>query len=200
MLIQVRLVWLVCLPIWVGGMETSIASEQGEINRSEVFFTEVATTSQKALLAPFLASTGPIDTGISLSNVLAAPPGIVEEFEARFSNLEGTLEFYFWNSAGELVFYETGPESPGSGLSLDGTLAPGQTYTVLLSELLASAGYEETSFAGYAWVVANFDAVQGTANVTDFSSFTQSTVMQPDIGSSFFDYDANAGVPISPPD
>ena len=40
-----------------------------------------------------------------------------------------------------------------------------------------------------------------TANVTDFSTFTQATVMQPDLGTTFFDFDANAGVPlIAPPE
>ena len=81
----------------------------------------------------------------------------------------------------------------------EGTLSPGQTYRVLLSEILAAAG-GPVSFAGYGWVVANFDAVQGTANITDFSTFTQTLVMQPDLGSSFFENDASAGVPVFPPD
>lgn len=155
--------------------------------------------SKRGIFAVFLASQGPVDTALSVSNVLAAPLGIGDEMQARFSVTEGTLEFYLWDSNGSLVVYETGPDSPGAGLSSTGTLSAGQTYRVLLSEVLSAAEYEKDSFVGYGWVIANFEGVQGTTNVTDFARFTQSTVMQPDLGTSFFDLDANAGVPLGPP-
>lgn len=107
-----------------------------------------------------------------------------------------------------MISYETELGSPGVGLSEEGTLAPGQTYRVLWSELLREAGYMEhaiefdhapNSFAGYAWIVANFDGVQGTVNLTDFTSFTQATTLQPDLGTTFWDFDANAGVPLMKP-
>ena len=68
---------------------------------------------------------------------------------------------------------------------------------MLLSEILAAAGYSEESFTGYGWLVANFDAVQGSCNVTDFSTFGHPVMMQPDLGSSLFEYDASAGIPLS---
>jgi len=159
----------------------------------------VTASSQRAIFCVFVCLHGAINTAFSVSNVLAAPLSIGDVFKERFPNTDGTLEFYLWDHEANLTFYETDASSPGIGLSPTGTLGPGKTYRVLLSEILAAAGYKGTTFAGYAWVVANFDGVQGTANVTDFSTFTQATVMQPDIGSSFFDFDANAGIPIMPP-
>ena len=160
-------------------------------------FKGATPAPQRALFAVFLAFVGQIDTALSISNVLLAPPGL-EDVMDQFPNREGTIEFYLWNGDGTLVFYSTDAASPGVGLTDFGTLPPGQTYRVLLSEILRAAEFEE-SFSGYGWMVANFNGVQGTANVTDFSTFTQTTVMQPDLGSTFFDFDANAGVPITPP-
>ena len=180
-------------------------------------FNQAATPDQRAIFAVFLASipAASLDTALSLSNTLQGPPGIQEVFDSEFGDLEGTLEFYLWDGFGHLIFYETDLNSPGVGLSDTGTLLPGQTYRVLLSEILAAAGWAEhlidpefvndhqgsDAFSGYGWVVANFDGVQGTANVTDFSTFTQATIMQPDLGTTFWDFDANAGVPlIAPPE
>ncbi len=180
-----------------------------------------ATPSQRGIFAPFAAATcvtspcpsGQLDTALSVSNTLAAPPPVEAAFEVQgFSDLEGTLEFYLWDTEGHLLFYETQADSPGVGLTQEpdreGFLAPGQTYRVLLSELLEMIDYAQHEidfqhelpgqFAGYLWIVGNFDGIQGTTNLTDFSTFTQSLVMQPDLGSTFFDFSADAGVPLIP--
>lgn len=157
-------------------------------------------SGRRGIFAVFLCSSGPIDTALSISNVQAGPMGIGNVMNERSRQSEGTIEFYFWNRDGVLTSYETGPGAPGSGLSQSGTLGMGKTYTVLLSELLDASGYVNDSFTGYGWVVANFTGVQGTANVTDFARFTQTTVLQPDLGTPFFDRDANAGVPIVVPE
>ena len=69
---------------------------------------------------------------------------------------------------------------------------------MLLGEILMAGGAPQ-DFNGYGWVVANFDGVQGTAHATDFSTFTQIFTMQPDLGSTFFERPATAGVPVFPP-
>lgn len=179
-----------------------------------------ATSTQKGVFAPFLAATcvtlpcspGDLDTAISVTNTLAGPPGVQEVYDDFFHDLEGTVEIYLWDTYGHMLFYETGADSPGIGLSQEpgkeGFLTPGGTWRVLLSDILNAIDYQqheidfdhvEGVFAGYMWVVANFDGVQGTTNLTDFATFTQSLVLQPDLGTTFFDFSADAGVPIIPP-
>lgn len=207
------LLWAAMLTL---GSVTEATAQAGLIGKAGAsnavtMFQDSATPDQRAIHAVFLASvpSASLDSALSFTNTLAGPPGIQEVFDGAFADLEGTLEFYLWDEFGHMIVYETLPDSPGVGLTMDGTLTPGLTYRVLLSEILAAADYEQhaidfnhtTDFLGYGWVVANFDGVQGTANVTDFSTFTQATVMQPDVGTTFFDFDANAGVPlIDPPD
>ena len=182
-----------------GPLPAQSASQSQKIDTgSSSLFGIATTTTQRAVFAVFLGSGGGFDTAISVSNILAAPPRVSEVLD-NFSDREGTLEFYLWNGDGQMTFYATSQTSPGVGLGLGGTLAPGQTYRVLLSDILDAAGFAEESFFGYGWLVANFDGVQGTANVTDFATFTQTTVLQPDLGTTFFDFDANAGVPLQPP-
>lgn len=178
------------------------------------------TASQRAVFAPFLAATcivsdcptGELNTALSITNTLFGPAGVHETYETLFNDLQGTVQLYLWDGFGHLLFYETQAGSPGVGLiqepGREGFLAPGQTWRVLLSQILDEVdytqheidfGHVEGVFAGYLWVVANFDGVQGTTNLTDFSTFTQSLVMQPDLGTTFFDFDASAGVPLVQP-
>ncbi len=211
-----NLIFMAAVLAWASGTQ-ALAQDAGRLMGNPVgpdaitMFNQAATPDQRAIFAVFLASIpdASLDSALSLSNTLQGPPGIQEVFDSEFGVLEGTLEFYLWDEFGHLIQYETAMGSPGAGLSEDGTLAPGQTYRVLLSEILSAADFEQHSidfnhdpiFLGYGWVVANFDGVQGTANVTDFSTFTQATVMQPDLGTTFWDFDANAGVPlIAPPE
>lgn len=197
------LIIVCCLTAGLIGVPARSLTPSDQTKQSE----QSETPAQRAIFAVFVASQGQLDTALSISNTLSAPPGMAQVFE-EFPNREGTLEFYFWHASGNLVFYETEPASPGAGLTSEGMLRPGQTYRVLLSEILEAANYREIAvelgldpdeFTGYAWIVANFDGVQGTVTVTDFSSWSQTAVMQPDLGSTFFDFDANAGVPLSPP-
>ncbi len=179
------------------------------------------TPTQKGIFAVFSAATcvqlpcssGDLDTAISISNTLAGPPPVQVVFDDFFEDLEGTIEVYMWDTYGHMLFYETGADAPGVGLiqepDREGFLSPGRTWRVLLSQLLTAVDYTqheidfdhvEGVYAGYIWVVANFDGVQGTTNLTDFATFTQSLVMQPDLGGVFFDFSADAGVPLIPPE
>ena len=125
------------------------------------------TSEQSAVFASYLVSIPnedpmmAFDTAISVSNVLMAPDGIdVGGGAYEGADMMGTLEIYLYNRDGTMMMHETSMDSPGAGLMMDGMLGPGQTYTVLLSEIVG-----ETEFVGYGWVVANFDGVAGTRTV-----------------------------------
>ncbi|MDE2926807.1 MAG: hypothetical protein OXT71_10460 [Acidobacteriota bacterium] len=124
------------------------------------------TSEQSAVFASYLVSIPnedpmyAFDTAISVSNVLAAPAGIdASGGYGEGYNEMGTLEIYLYNRDGTMMMHETSMDSPGSGLT-DGMLGKGQTYTVLLSEIVG-----DMEFVGYGWVVANFDGVAGTRTV-----------------------------------
>ena len=124
------------------------------------------TSEQSAVFASYLVSIPnedpmyAFDTAISVSNVLMAPDGIDTAGGAyEGDDMMGTLEIYLYNQDGTMMMHETSMDSPGSGLN-DGMLGPGQTYTVLLSEIVG-----DDMFVGYGWVVANFDGVAGTRTV-----------------------------------
>ena len=117
------------------------------------------TTEQSAVFGSYLVSLPDLgfDTAISVSNVLMSPEGTNVAGGYNGYNMEGTLEIYLYQG-GEMMMVETSADSPGTGLT-DGELGAGETYTVLLSELV------EGDFVGYAWIVANFDAVAATRTV-----------------------------------
>ncbi len=149
------------------------------------FLVADGTTDQVALFVPFLAyAGGSIDSALSVSNILAAPDGILPT--EGLSKDKGSIEVYIFTAEGELIAIETEDNTIGNGvLDDEGQLAAGRTWTALLSALLDAAGALPDAgevFSGYAWVVCNFDAAQGTATVMfpDFS-FAQSMDMQPTI-------------------
>ncbi len=150
------------------------------------FLQADGTTDQVALFAPFLAYSGGagIDTALSVSNILAAPDGIFPT--EGMTRDEGSIEIYIFTSEGEVIAVETEDNSIGNGvLDDEGELKAGRTWTALLSQILDGADAlpeADVVFSGYAWVVANFDAAQGTVTVLfPDLAFTQSLDMQPTI-------------------
>ena len=117
------------------------------------------TTEQSAVFGSYLVNLPELgfDTAISVSNVLMSPEGANVAGGYNGHDMMGTLEIYLYQG-GEMMMVETSMDSPGTGLT-DGMLGPGETYTVLLSELV------DGDFVGYGWIVANFDAVAGTRTV-----------------------------------
>lgn len=149
------------------------------------FLQTAATTDQVALLVPFLAfSEANLDSAISISNTLGAPNGILPT--TGLSTKQGTIEAYFFMADGTAVAAETIDNSLGNGvLTASGELKAGRTFTVLLSQILAANNLlppAGTVVSGYAWVVCNFDAAQGTVTVfyPDYG-FAQSLNMEPTI-------------------
>ncbi len=111
---------------------------------------------------------------------------------------EGTVEVYLWDQAeGELISFETSDDSIGTGLLADGTLAPGGTWTFLLTDLLAAAGWEG-DFTGFGWIVANFDGVAGTHTLIIFDvGFAQAFHALPGMGQGVH---GMAGLPVMIPE
>lgn len=150
------------------------------------FLQADGTTDQVALFVPFLAFSegNGIDSALSVSNILGAPEGVLPE---GLNRDEGSIELYIFTADGEVLAMETVDNSIGNGvLDDDGELVAGRTWTALLSQILdgvdALPEDPDDVFSGYAWVVANFDAAQGTVTVffPDFG-FAQSMDMQPTI-------------------
>lgn len=145
-----------------------------------------ATTT---LLVPFAVRDLGFDTGISLANTTADPFGTSS---GGATPAAGTLRLDFFpraatGGAGTTFSLTTSATArPGIGLSADGTLAAGATWTVLLSELLTAAG-QTGSFTGYMFIQTNFLNAHGAPFVSDFRNFTSFSpmlVLAPPIGNS----------------
>jgi len=132
------------------------------------------------LLMPFAVSDGAYDTGISLANTTLDPFGGATGGGATAS--AGTVRLDFFprlatGGAGTTFGFTTSATvRPGIGLSSDGTLAAGATWTVLLSQLITAAG-QTGGFTGYVFIQANFLDAHGAPFVSDFRNFTSFTPM-----------------------
>jgi hypothetical protein len=154
------------------------------------FLQADGTTEQVALFVPFVAfmdheeDVNDISTALSVSNILAAPEGILPE--QGLGNDKGSIEIYLFTSNGELIVFETEDNSVGNFvLDDDGQLAPGRTWQVQIKDILEATDSLPPVgevLSGYAWVIANFDAAQGTSTIFYPSfGFAQGLSMQPTI-------------------
>ena len=161
-------------PAEAGAVAIRVAVSDGEGGSAsaEVDAAVDPLSNQSAVFASYLVSIPNgdpdqvIDTYISVSNVLSAPKGVNtagSPYEGE--DKVGTLEIYLCHRGDdEPMIYETTGDSPGSGLDENGMLAPGQTYTVRLAEIVG----EDRAFVGYGWIVGNFDGIAGTRTIINF--------------------------------
>ena len=131
--------------------------------------------AQCTLLFPVVSvlPDGNWDTAISVTN-----PGYTRE------TASGGLTFTFYGQDNPAVVYETTSINTGSGLEADGTLAPGGTYQVLVSQLLAAVEWGAT-FRGHVHLTADYTNCSGLGWVTDFMGVNQAytaTVIDLDTG------------------
>ena len=110
-----------------------------------------STSSQTKLTAPYALYSAPYDTGIAVSNTS--------------KNLTGAIHF---------AFYMNGAETKYSTSSM---LAPKSTMTVLLSDLLMSAGHTG-EFLGYMTITTDFSGGIGSVFISDFAGFTAAVALQ----------------------
>jgi hypothetical protein len=128
------------------------------------------------LLVPYAVRLAGYDTGISIANTTLDPFGSAS---GGATPIAGNLiiDFFPRTSTGAgTAFSLTTSTSvrPGIGLSADGTLAAGSTWTALLSELMTAAG-QTGDFTGYIFIRANFLLGHGSAFVSDFNRFTSAS-------------------------
>ena len=96
-----------------------------------------------------------------------------------------TLTFYGMGSPPVVATYDTTEDmNTGSGLEDNGTLLPGGTYQVLVSQILAATEWG-ASFQGHVHVTADYTNCSGLGWVTDFMGVNQAytaTVIDMDTG------------------
>jgi len=125
------------------------------------------------LLMPYALTLAPFDTGLAIANTTADPFG-TGSGGATPSPGTITLNFYPTSATGAGTPFTLTTSStvrPGLGLSSDGTLAAGATWTVLLSQLLTASGQTGT-FTGYVFIQTNFLDAHGTATISDFRTYS----------------------------
>ena len=131
--------------------------------------------AQCELLFPVVTVLGAWDTAISVTN-----PAYGDEMAA------GGLTFTFYGIGSPPVMYVT-TEDMITGIGLeedDGTLAPGGTYQVMSSQILAATDWGET-FQGHVHLTADYTNCNGSGWVTDFMGVSNSytaTVIDHDTG------------------
>ncbi len=126
------------------------------------------------MLIPYALVLLPYDTGIAVANTTKDPFG-TSAGGATPGNGTITVDFFPTTSTGgagtPFSLTTSSTVKTGSGLSSDGTLAAGATWTVLLSQLLTAAG-QTGSFNGYIFIRANFLDAHGTATISDFKTYS----------------------------
>jgi hypothetical protein len=138
----------------------------------------IISPANTTLLIPFAVRDGAFDTGISLANTTNDPFGS-STGGATLQSGGLRLDFYPRAASGAATPFSVVTSStvkPGLGLSADGALAAGSTWTVLLSELLGAAG-QTGPFTGYIFIRADFLNAHGAPFVSDFRNFTSFTPM-----------------------
>ena len=126
------------------------------------------------LLMPYAVVIPPFDTGIALANTTSDPYG-TGAGGATKGNGAIVLDFFPTTSTGgagtPFSLTTSSTVKPGGGLSSDGTLASGATWTVLMSQLLTAAA-QTGNFIGYIFIRANFLNAHGTATISDFRTYS----------------------------
>src|SRR5437867_12658255 len=126
------------------------------------------------MLIPYALVLLPYDTGIAIANTTKDPFG-TSSGGATPGNGTITVDLFPTTSTGgagtPFSLTTSTTVKPGGGLSSDGTLAAGATWTVLLSQLLTAAG-QTGGFTGYIFIRANFLDAHGTATISDFKTYS----------------------------
>lgn len=158
---------LTSLPSEANGYPTFTDVEVGPVTVVNI------VPANTTLLMPYAITLAPFDTGIAIANTTADPFGTGAGGATPASGTI-TLNFYPTTATGAGTTFSLTTSStirPGVGLSSDGTLAAGATWTVLMSQLLTAAG-QTGSFTGYVFIQANFLDAHGTATISDFKTYS----------------------------
>ena len=164
------------------GLTGAVPTATGGIPRFSTNATPAVTVSSIVsattnMLIPFVVNdglAGGFNTGVSVANTTSDPYTIGGATAAS-----GALTFTFYPRKADgadtsWTLTTSTSVRPGVGLSADGTLASGGTWSGLLSELMA-AGNKTGAFTGYIFIRADFLLAHGTSFVTNFSTFTSAS-------------------------
>jgi hypothetical protein len=164
------------------GLGTSVGGypQFNEVDVGPLTVVNIVSAST-TMLVSLAEDLPPFDTGISIANTTADPftPG-----GGGATPKAGTIQFNFFpnnatgTGAGTPFSLTTSSTATFNGMSSDGTLAPGATLSVLLSQLLAAAGHPASAtapFVGYIFIQANFTNAHGVGTITDFKTFSLAT-------------------------
>jgi hypothetical protein len=156
------------VPTEGGGYPTFTALESAALTIVNI------VPANTTMLMPYAITLTPFDTGIAIANTSADPFG---PNGGGLNPKAGTITLNFFpttstGGAGTPFSLTTSTTvKPGLGLSSDGTLAAGATWSVLMSQLLSAAGQTGT-FTGYVFIQANFLGAHGTATISDFRTYS----------------------------
>jgi len=170
-------------PVAGTGYLTQVTNSAGSTTSTVVFPRYNAAEVGPATIGNVIAATTTLllplaeklavgfDTGISIANTTADPFGASN---GGATATAGKLTFDFFprttTGAGTPFSLTTSATvKPGTGLSADGTLAAGGTWTALLSELLTAAA-QPGDFVGYIFIRTDFLNAHGMATVSDFKT------------------------------
>jgi len=156
------------LPIESNGYPCFTEAEVGPVTVINILPT------QTTLLMPYALTLPPYDTGIAIANTTADPFGATGGGATATSGTI-TANFFPTTSTGgagtPFSLTTSSTVRPGLGLSSDGTLASGATWTVLMSQLLTAAG-QTGNYTGYVFFTTNFLDAHGTATISDFRTYS----------------------------
>lgn len=155
------------LPTTANGFPTFTDVEVGPVTVVNI------VPANTTLLMPYALTLAPFDTGLAIANTTADPFGAGSGGATPASGTV-TLNFFPTTATGAGTAFTLTTSStvrPGTGLSSDGTLAAGATWSVLLSQLLTAAG-QTGNFQGYVFIQTNFLNAHGTATISDFRTYS----------------------------
>jgi len=136
--------------------------------------------SSTTILFPFVQSAiaaGGYNTGIAIANTSLDPGSAATGFVSPIAQ-SGTITFWFFpqlsSPTGTVTpfSYTTTGTTLGTGLDSTGKLPAGSTYSVLLTQLLQSAG-KPTDFVGSMYAIVNSTNAHGLFVLSNFLTFSQ---------------------------
>jgi hypothetical protein len=163
------------IPIGDALDEDDLPTNEGGFPRFEQLDTTVTVGTIIAptttLLIPYFVVDNSIlyDTGIALANTTEDPFTTGSATPAAGSIRVDVFPRTATGPGTPFGFTTSASERPGAGLSTDGTLAAGSTWTVLVSTIMAQEGVSSPQ-TGYIFLQANFLNAHGITFISDFGA------------------------------
>ncbi len=156
----------------------------------------MADFTKTILMVPYASDQSVFDTGLAIANTTKDPfedadlNGVLDNtFQDIIDGAiaqDGKLVFYLYPNTGNPFMVSTvtssgvrNPAIPAKVLDASGKLPAGKTYSILLSQLVAAAGYSADTFEGYILIVCDFTNAHGQYFVAyeEFNSFANGALM-----------------------